>query len=270
VGVYVEGDDTVIAGNHIGTNVAGDAALPNGTYGIEVFRDDNVIGGTRPADRNIIASHTEAEVRLEGGSGHEVLGNRIGTNAAGTAALGTAIGVLGDTSGNVVGGNLISGEDVGVQLLGNDNVVQGNLVGTNAAGTAAVPNTVGVHVEGGDRNLIGGSAAGEGNVVSGNTEHGVLMDPASTGNDVEGNLIGLDARGTAPIPNAVAAGAGVSIVAAPANTIGGRETGAGNVISGNEGDGVAIIGVNATDNLVAGNMIGTDAAGTRDLGTTTA
>ena len=163
-----------------------------------------MIGGTRPADRNVIASHEEAEVRIEGGSGHQVLGNRIGTNAAGTAALGTAIGVSGNAPGSVVSANLVSGEDVGIELLSDDNVVQGNLVGTNAAGTAAVPNTVGVHVEtGSDRNLIGGTAEGEGNVISGNTEDGVLIDPAATGNDVEGNVIGLNALATAPIPNAV-------------------------------------------------------------------
>ena len=46
----------------------------------------------------------------------------------------------------------------------------------------------------------------------------------------------------------MAAGAGVSIVAAPANTVGGTVAGAGNVIAGNEGDGVYIVGVNATDN----------------------
>ena len=72
VGIYVEGDDNVVAGNHIGTNVAGAAALPNADYGVEVFRDDNVIGGSRPADRNVIASNGTAEVWLEGGSGHEV------------------------------------------------------------------------------------------------------------------------------------------------------------------------------------------------------
>ena len=124
--------------------------------------------------------------------------------------------------------------------------MQGNLVGTNAAGTAAVPNTVGVHVEtGADRNLIGGSADGEGNVISGNTEDGVLMDPQVHRQRRRGQRDRAQPAGTAPIPNAVAGGAGVSIVAAPANTVGGRETGAGNVISGNEGDGVAITGVNA-------------------------
>ena len=63
----------------------------------------------------------------------------------------------------------------------------------------------------------------------------------------------------------MAAGAGVSIVAAPANTIGGTDAGAGNVIAGNEGDGVYIVGVNATDNRVLANLIGTNAAGA-DLG----
>ena len=222
VGIYVEGDDNVVAGNHIGTNVAGAAALPNGSHGVQVFRDDNVIGGTRPADRNVIASNGAPRCGSRAARGTR-------SSATGSARTPPAPPRSGRPSacrrtrpGTVVGANLVSGEDVGIQLLSNDNVVQGNLVGTNAAGTAAVPNTVGVHIEtGSDRNLIGGTADGEGNVISGNTEDGVLIDPAATGNDRRGQRDRAERARTAPIPNAVAAGAGVSIVAAPANTIGG-------------------------------------------------
>jgi parallel beta-helix repeat protein len=49
------------------------------------------------------------------------------------------------------------------------------------------------------------------------------------------------------------------------NTIGGTATGAGNVISGNGGNGIAL-GHSANDNVVRGNLIGTDATGTNPLG----
>src|SRR4029079_6495783 len=101
-----------------------------------------------------------------------IQGNLIGTNATGTAAIpnGTTAnqqldpaGVLIDTTGVTVGGtssaarNLISGNHgPGIQLGSNSygsvdsssNTIQGNFIGTNAAGTAALANPVGILVEG--------------------------------------------------------------------------------------------------------------------------
>ena len=50
------------------------------------------------------------------------------------------------------------------------------------------------------------------------------------------------------------------------NTVGGTAAGAGNVISGSVEDGVGVGVGNASDNVVAGNLIGTNAAGTAALG----
>lgn len=55
-------------------------------------------------------------------------------------------------------------------------MLQGNLIGTDAAGTKAIRNDLGINVEGGDDNLIGGTAAGEGNVISGSFEAGVQIE----------------------------------------------------------------------------------------------
>ena len=82
-GMFVEGRDNVVAGNFIGTSVAGTVARPNGEYGVEVHGQDNVIGGSPPADRNVISSNGLAEVNVDNGSGHVVQGNRIGTGAGG-------------------------------------------------------------------------------------------------------------------------------------------------------------------------------------------
>ncbi len=76
-----------------------------------------------------------------------------------------------------------------------------------------------------------------------------------------GNLIGTDITGTVAIANG---NDGVEIDAgARGNTIGGTTPGAGNVISGNAGGGVEIAGGGGTSgNVVTGNLIGTDIAGT--------
>ena len=198
-GVFVEGRDNVVAGNFIGTGVAGLVARPNGDYGVELHGQDNLIGGIVPEERNVISGNGLAEVYLDNGSGHVVQGNRIGTGAGGANDLGNQTGVLVESDGNEIRDNLISGELNGVNVYSDDNVLQGNLIGTNPAGDAAVGNFVGVNVIGGDDNQIGGTAEGEGNVISGNEASGLQLildgdDPAES-NKVEGNLIGTTADG---------------------------------------------------------------------------
>ena len=79
-----------------------------------------------------------------------------------------------------------------------------------------------------------------------------------------GNYIGLDATGTADLGNT---NQGIAIFnGSHDNIIGGTAAGAGNVISGNDGEGIRIINAGATGNLVQGNLIGTNAAGTAGIG----
>src|SRR5262249_36614004 len=139
---------------------------------------------------------------------------------------------------------------------------------TNLSGTDALANAVGVILEGGATgNTIGGTAAGMGNVISGNTGDGVQLNgTTTTGNLVQGNFIGTDVTGEAPIGNT---GAGVDVINPPANTIGGPVGGARNVLSANA-EGVLITGSSTTGILVAGNLIGTDANGATALGNLTA
>jgi hypothetical protein len=91
-----------------------------------------------------------------------------------------------------------------------------------------------------------------------------LLDTGATGNTVIGNYVGTTASGNADLGNVVH---GVFINGAPGNTIGGSAgTLTRNVISGNDDAGVLINSANAMNNSVLGNFIGTDAAGTGDLG----
>ncbi len=271
VGIVVSGTDGhTIDGNYIGTDLAGAVAKPNGT-GILVQSSDNTIG--TGADGNLISGNTLAGVRISGvaTTGNNVWNNKIGTNASGTAALANNIGVeIVAGQNNLVGGtaasqrNVISGNALyGVWLRGDNNLVQGNFVGTNMAGSAAVANREGVLVTVSTGNVVGGTADGAGNLISGNSEAGIwLSGTRADGNFVEGNVIGLNAAGTGKLGNRD----GVDIDRAPKNMIGGNADGAANVISGNKRNGISLKGATATGNIVLENMIGTNADGDTALG----
>ncbi|MGB5757987.1 MAG: CSLREA domain-containing protein, partial [Acidimicrobiales bacterium] len=212
--VDVNGNN-LIAGNYIGTDVTGTVARPNGTMdvapvgGISIKTDGNTIGGPSAADRNIISGNTQLGLGLrDGATNNVVLGNHIGTDAAGTGAIpnaGQGIWIDGTSGNNTIGGpgagegNLISGNNAtntaasaGIYVLSSGNVIQGNRIGTDVAGTANLENNgPGVALTGSAAdNLIGGTAAGEGNVIGFNKGDGVrLFSAAGSGNSVLGNSI---------------------------------------------------------------------------------
>ena len=147
------------------------------------------------------------------------------------------------------------------------NVVLGNFVGTNPGGAAALGNEfVGINLRNGaTANTIGGRnasafVASVGNVIAGNVDDGVRIEGTGTsGNLVVGNLIGTDAAGTAELGND---NTGIEINDASGNTVGGGDPRLGNVISGNARGRHAHLPAGASSNLVQGNRIGTNAAGT--------
>src|SRR5262249_2673716 len=120
-------------------------------------------------------------------------------------------------------------------------------------------------------NVVGGSSAAAGNVVSGNTFNGIEVSGVSnaTGNVVQGNFIGTDVTGTVALGNG---DDGVLLQNAGSNTVGGLTTtpgtAPGNLIAGNGGNAVHSLdqGLTADNNVVQGNLIGTDAGGTGRLG----
>ncbi len=142
---------------------------------------------------------------------------------------------------------------------GSGNVIEGNYIGTDVTGTVALGGNTAIQIETAN-NTVGGTVAGAGNLVSGNSSSGVIFyGSAATGNTVVGNFIGTNAAGTAPLSNH---GDGIEILnGASGNTIGGTSAGARNVVSGNLGIGVNIFN-SASGNSVSGNYIGIDAAGT--------
>ncbi len=93
--------------------------------------------------------------------------------------------------------------------------------------------------------------------------HSAIRLVGGEGNVVESCYLGTDASGT----RAKANGNGIVINDSASNTIGGRDPGQGNVISGNAGYGVNVEG-DFGENRIVGNLIGTDASGTAELGNT--
>lgn len=240
--------DGLVSGNGSGFVIKAGGSTVRG-LAINNFRSDNAIW-LKDCNNNLIQ------------------GNYLGVAADGTTAKSNTHGILlSNSSNNVIGGttaatrNVISGNGIGIEVGGNANIIQGNFIGTNAAGTAAVPNSnggVGIFSSPFTENLIGGTAAGAGNLISGNDNTGISANGNST--TIQGNLIGTDVTGTKKLPN------GTGIQALALNIlIGGTTPGARNVISGNQGDGVFIRGAS---NKLQGNYIGTDITGTLALGNT--
>jgi hypothetical protein len=190
IAIRVFSPNNVIAGNYLGTNLAGTAAQAN-DVGVLVQSSGNRIGGVVAADRNVISGNQIDGVQLNsaGATANLVQGNYIGLNAAGTGAVPNAnqgVAILTTASGNTVGGTVVAARNVisgnggdGVRIASGatNNVVAGNFIGTNAAGTAGVPNSKGVYIATGVvSNEIGGTAAGAGNRIAFNTGIGVALD----------------------------------------------------------------------------------------------
>ena len=261
----------VVQGNTIGPNAAGTSSLGGQFYGIYARSTTNLTIGGTASRGDLISGNSSVGVYVAGGSGIVIQGDRIGTNAAGTAALGgQSTGVTLYSMGNVTiggtasgAGNLISGNSsYGVDAeFGSGIVIQGNWIGTNAAGTAALGGqSYGIQAYATNA-TIGGPGVCAGNLVSGNSYAGVYLS-SSDGAVIQGNTIGPNAAGTAALVGQIY---GIFTNAATNLTIGGTASGAGNLISGNSS--VAVYTVGGSGIVIQGNRIGTNAAGTAGLGT---
>jgi len=158
--------------------------------------------------------------------------------------------------GNTIRGVCIHDFTAGIQIESNDNHVEACFIGTDATGTLPGPgNGTGIVLTAGATgNVIGGAAAAARNVISGNTAG--IQSTAGGANVIQGNYIGTDVTGASPLPNSE----GITLTATTGFLIGGPNAGEGNVISGNDEDGIHVsVGNGCT---IQGNKIGTNAAGT--------
>jgi hypothetical protein len=280
-GVAIDSGATGVAvqGNLIGTDITGKMALPN-RNGVDAGGINDVIGGLTAGARNVIAGNTGAGVLISSSAtGAQEQGNYVGTDTTGTTALANGTGVEVAGSGNTVGGmagaarNIISGnvnDGVLIDPGAANDLVQGNYIGTDRTGSKILPNNNGVEVAG-TNNTVGGAVAAARNVISGNSDDGVLVDAGATGVQVQNNFVGTDFSGTQSVPNgtfnvasSTGTGAGIEL-AGSGDTIGGAAAGQGNLISGNANENIRL-DKNATNDQVQGNDIGTDTTGTKGLG----
>jgi parallel beta-helix repeat protein len=205
-------------------------------------------------------------------AGNVVQGMWVGVDLAGNAAGNAGQGVLvWKSAGNLIGGpsaadrNVISAGKTkgtfGVFVMGSTatgNVVQNNYVGTDPTGTQARPNAgSGVGVQDAPGNQV------VGNLISGNTEDGILLYKSlTTGTVVRGNVVGLDVSGGRALANGFY---GIEIQTAN-NTVGGATAADRNIFSGNGKAGVVLWTAAATANTIRGNYLGTDASGLAKVG----
>lgn len=291
-GISVAEGGATITGNYIGVDASGLVADGN-RDGIEVAPNvDGVVITGNVISGNIGNGIEFSElIGVAASDNNVVQGNIIGLDAPGVNDLGNLLNGIAVDGGNnnqfggtAAGeGNVISGNGgFGIRISARGavvtgavgNTIQGNLIGTNAAGTAAVPNdNDGIALFGAQQTTIGGTTAGARNVISGNADNGVVVNldtsagPPRLAADtvIRGNFIGTDINGTADLGNT---SSGILISSSTGTIVGGTAAGAGNLISGNNQDGIALVallGSTTTGAVIQGNRIGTDVTGTAAL-----
>ncbi len=278
-GVYIEFpillttacSSNIVIGNFIGTTADGMTAQPN-MIGVYIYDSRfNIIGSAQPGTRNVISGNARG-VDIEGtnGWGNSVQNNYIGVASNGTTRLAnTSYGIYIENSrSNTIGGvssserNIISGNRAdGVRIYGNmadNNVLMGNYIGLDSTGSGWMSNEWdGVYITQAPSNRIGGAVSGAGNVISGN-DYGIYLQGTAVVNTViQGNTIGLNAAGTAARGNLYG---GVYVEDGSRCRIGGTNTEARNVVSGNQGTGINIPSPYG-GHVIEGNYIGTDVSG---------
>jgi CSLREA domain-containing protein len=235
----------VVAGNFLGSSAAGTSgatAYHDYAYGIELENgaNNNRVGGTSPADRNIISGNarTGLDFNSDATDNNVVYGNIMGLNPAGTGRLqnyrhgidmnsGPSYNIIGGTGAgqrNLLSGNgedqmavFIAGIEISHTTLTSYNQVIGNCIGTeptcNSGPSWAQNRHYGVNLEDGTNNNTIAN-----NVIGNNPQGGIrVTGSGSNRNQIHDNRIGISLNGTA-IPNG---NFGVQIArAAKYNTVG--------------------------------------------------
>jgi hypothetical protein len=239
VGISLESSNNVVEACYVGTDLSGTVAAGNGTgISVQAGGNGNRVGSSTAGLGNLVSGNTTG-IALVNNADNVIVGNLIGTTKDGTLALGNSEGILATLTTNMViggsgagEGNVISGSaGDGIHLTnGSGARIQGNRIGTNAAGTEALSNDVGIETGTHTGLVIGGNFnAGEGNLISGNAHEALLV--SSVGTVVKGNTIGLDVTGQLLLGN----GTGIKLTALATDAVIGSITnGEGNAIAWND------------------------------------
>ncbi len=257
----------IFQNNIIGLDINGQAALQNDGFGIVIFGDAgaNQIGGVDMDEGNIVSANLFSGIATAADN-QTIEGNKVGTDVNGNADLGNedhGIFLSGASNctvdQNLTSGNTLSGISIADESTGN--LVRGNKIGTNEAGDTEIENSQqGIIIDNSNTNTIGGVGGDEGNLISGNAVAGVAV-LNSDGNKIINNIIGTDNLGNASIPNSDAIFIGSD---SNNNEVGGVNPNEGNLLSGNNFDGVDI-NSNSIGTIIKGNIIGLNVDGTAAL-----
>lgn len=288
VGISIDGNNNIVAGNLVGTDSNGSANLGNEEFGITLQNGatENLIGTdgdgiSDDLEGNLISGNGSAGIALFAASSNTIAGNFIGTDSTGTAAIPNghnnihglgAVHLGANSSLNIIGtngngqndateGNLISGNNqlYGIEISGpncQNNVITGNIIGLDITGSSILGNVGGILLGiGVDNILIGTNADGlgdihEGNMIGGNQTAGMLI--AGTNIQISGNFIGTNKYGTADLGNA---GPGINIVEPASDIVMGGSNQKGNTIAFNKSAGISIVGTNANNIRILNNSI---------------
>ena len=268
--------DVMIVGNYIGVDRTGTTALANSNSGIK-FVSGSIsgvtIGGTSVSDRNVISGNTGGGIELDGVSDITILGNYIGLDAAGSAALGNdTYGIevangsenatIGDGTGagrNVIAGNL-GGRQIRISgTVSSGLSINGNYIGTDATGNTALVNGDGSGLE--DAIQFGSVATSvniANNIIGGHSDTGMEIFQGSSDMTIQGNSFDVGADGVSDISAPTGAGFESAIYFRGSNTnltIGGTSVGQGNLIANGTGYGIRTGGTSADTVIVTGNTI---------------
>lgn len=143
IAVFVSGSNNVVAGNYIGTDATGTEARPYAMDsfvrdGVAVNGDNNRIGGTTVADRNVISGNNGRGLAIFYDTAHDNLveGNYIGTDRTGSVAVGnwlSGVEISYGAQDNTIGAdNIIAFNGVGVSVLGGTETTTGNTITENS------------------------------------------------------------------------------------------------------------------------------------------
>ncbi len=272
-----------ILGNIIGPQADGISYVASNPQLRGIYIADsrnNTIGGSSVAARNIISANEQYGVFFQGtSSGNSVKGNYIGINKNGTAIISSSsqnygVGVAFGTVGtNTIGGtaanegNVISG-NTAIGIWANYCVfsIYGNIIGPQADGVTLVtsnPQGYGLQIDG-STHTIGGNTALMRNIISGNIWHGIYISTTATGNVIMGNYIGPGSTLAAIAGSTQIYGVYI-FNGSTNNTIGGIGVGEPNRIAFNTGDGIYILMLSCTGNLISGNPIYSNNAGGKPI-----
>jgi hypothetical protein len=202
-----------VANNYIGTDITGTAALATRGVGVAVLSSPfachhNVIGGTRPRDRNVMAGPT-TQVLIDGRAAHHnrVMGNYLDLKADGSGPMDdrrTVSVQLGNGARqNTIGGERPDGGNViwgGIKIQGantDENHIIGNYIGLNAQGLGSYRGPRGILVtNGAGKQYIGGETPEEGNYVCGGVSaNAVEFLDGGKGSIVRNNVLGANVLG---------------------------------------------------------------------------